>query len=201
MAVDPVRVLQKVDHQGDVMLEPGAGPPRHSAVAVADGCVAADWQLSMVPSSVGREGFNGSGAPSSHYQGQSCLRDVEHHSSNRARESQPTKQCPWLLRLSRSRRILPQNLSPKKGQNGANEFYRHCSVSDGPMKISVSLRGTRGVRARYDAVVPPFNSFVRSPGRPVILVPDSGVQGLSFRGDLQAQYHENMMRMSCRLSS
>ena len=39
------------------------------------------------------------------------------------------------------------------------------------MKISIE-KGTRGVRARYDAALPPFISFVRSPGRPVILVSD-----------------------------
>ena len=41
-----------------------------------------------------------------------------------------------------------------------------------PMKISIE-RATQGVRARYDAVLPPFIPVVRSPGRPVILVPDS----------------------------
>ena len=32
--------------------------------------------------------------------------------------------------------------------------------------------GTQGVHARYDAVLPPIISIIRSPGRPVILVPE-----------------------------
>ena len=39
------------------------------------------------------------------------------------------------------------------------------------IKITIN-KGTRGVRASYDAVLPPFISIVRSPGRPVISVPD-----------------------------
>ena len=35
-------------------------------------------------------------------------------------------------------------------------------------------KGTQGVRARYDAELPPFISIVRFPGRPVMLVPDFG---------------------------
>ena len=44
-----------------------------------------------------------------------------------------------------------------------------------PIKISIN-KGTRGVRARYDAVLLPFISIVRSPGRPVILVPEDYTQ-------------------------
>ena len=40
-----------------------------------------------------------------------------------------------------------------------------------PMKINIK-EGTQGVRARYDAVLPPFISFVRSPSCPVFLVPE-----------------------------
>ena len=41
-----------------------------------------------------------------------------------------------------------------------------------PLKTSIK-KGTRGVRTRYDTVLPPFISDVRFPGRPVILVPES----------------------------
>ena len=42
-----------------------------------------------------------------------------------------------------------------------------------PMKINTK-EGTRGVRARYDAALPPFISVVRAPDRPVMSVPDTG---------------------------
>ena len=43
-----------------------------------------------------------------------------------------------------------------------------------PMKISTN-KGMRGVRARYDAVLPPNISIVRHPGRPVISGMEPGV--------------------------
>ena len=42
-----------------------------------------------------------------------------------------------------------------------------------PIKISKKT-GTQRVRARYSTILPPFISIVRSPGRPVILVPEFG---------------------------
>ena len=41
-----------------------------------------------------------------------------------------------------------------------------------PLLNKVENRGTQGVRARYDAELPPIISIVRYPGRPVILVPE-----------------------------
>ena len=45
------------------------------------------------------------------------------------------------------------------------------SFASRPIKISENT-GTQRVRARYDEVLPPFISIVRSPGRTIILVPD-----------------------------
>ena len=41
-----------------------------------------------------------------------------------------------------------------------------------PLLNKVQNKGTQGVRARYDAELPPIISIVRRPGRPVISVPD-----------------------------
>ena len=41
-----------------------------------------------------------------------------------------------------------------------------------PMKINIR-KGTRGVRATYDEVLPPYISVVWSPGRPVLSLPDN----------------------------
>ena len=43
-----------------------------------------------------------------------------------------------------------------------------------PTKISINW-GTQGVRTRYGTVLLPFIPIVRSPGRPVILVPDKSI--------------------------
>ena len=38
-----------------------------------------------------------------------------------------------------------------------------------PLSKKAQSQGTQGVRARYDAELPPFISIVRQPGRPIIL--------------------------------
>ena len=54
-----------------------------------------------------------------------------------------------------------------------------------PIKISIN-KGTLGVRVRYDAVLLPFMSIVRRPGRPVIWVPDKNRTQTPFSQTFQA---------------
>ena len=49
-----------------------------------------------------------------------------------------------------------------------------------PLLNKLQNNGTRGVRAGYDAELPPFISIVRYPGRPVILGMDFGERTFTF---------------------
>ena len=41
-----------------------------------------------------------------------------------------------------------------------------------PLLNKIQNKGTQGVRARYDAELPPIITIVQYPGRPVIVVPE-----------------------------
>ena len=57
----------------------------------------------------------------------------------------------------------------------------------GSKPVKVEKKGTQGVRAKYNTVLPPFISIVRSPGRPVILVIDHCGLWKQSRGSLEAR--------------
>ena len=73
-----------------------------------------------------------------------------------------------MVRVSSPAKLRPWSELTAKMVMGVVPGLVKSPFASRPIKININ-KGTRGVHVRYDAVLLPFISIVRSPGRPVIV--------------------------------